>query len=113
MDEISIFNKALTQAEVTSLYAANPQNAGEAVGLGSTWKQGEEDIADVDEEDFSLVDIGQSYEEAKVMERLMFEAIAEETNLTTERLQEIVSKNVDMFFSAEQAVEMGIADIIV
>jgi hypothetical protein len=33
MDEISIFNKALTQAEVTSLYAADPQNAGDAVGI--------------------------------------------------------------------------------
>jgi hypothetical protein len=33
IDEVSVFNKALTQAEVTSLYAANPQNAGDAVGL--------------------------------------------------------------------------------
>ena len=61
----------------------------------------------------SLVDIGQSYEEAKVMEQNMFKAIAEETNLTVEQLQKIVSKNLDIFFSAEEAVEMGIADIIV
>lgn len=61
----------------------------------------------------SIVDIGQSYEEAKIMEQNMFKAIAEETNLTAEQLQEIVSKNVDIFFSAEEAVEMGIADIIV
>jgi len=61
----------------------------------------------------SVVDIGQSYEEAKVMERLMFEAIAEESHLTAEQLHEIVSKNIDIFFSAEEAVEMGIADIIV
>jgi len=33
IDEVSIFNKALTQAEVTSLYAADPQNAGDAVGI--------------------------------------------------------------------------------
>jgi len=33
IDEVSIFNKALTQAEVNSLYAANPQNAGDAVGI--------------------------------------------------------------------------------
>ena len=33
MDEVSIFNKALTQAEITSLYAADPQNAGDAVGI--------------------------------------------------------------------------------
>lgn len=61
----------------------------------------------------SVVDIGQSYEEAKVMEHNMFEAIAEESNLTLGELQEIVSKNTDVFFSAEEAVEMGIADIIV
>jgi|ETNvirnome_6_100_1030635.scaffolds.fasta_scaffold00202_27 ATP-dependent Clp protease protease subunit len=61
----------------------------------------------------SVVDIGQSYEEAKVMEHNMFEAIAQESNLTLEELQEIVSKNTDVFFSAEEAVEMGIADIIV
>ena len=61
----------------------------------------------------SVVDIGQSYEEAKVMEHNMFEAIAEESNLTLGQLEEIVSKNTDVFFSAEEAVEMGIADIIV
>ena len=41
IDEVSIFNKALTQAEVTSLYAANPQNAGDAVGISNLvgyWK---------------------------------------------------------------------------
>lgn len=33
IDEVSIFNKVLTQAEVTSLNAADPQNAGDAVGV--------------------------------------------------------------------------------
>tara|TARA_Y100000310_G_C20525240_1_gene735660 strand:+ start:44 stop:1057 length:1014 start_codon:yes stop_codon:yes gene_type:complete len=33
IDEVAIFNKALTQAEITSLYAADPQNAGDAVGI--------------------------------------------------------------------------------
>jgi len=61
----------------------------------------------------SIVDIGQSYEEAKIMENLMFEAIANESSLSVEDLQEMVSRNVDVFFSAEETVEMGIADIIV
>ena len=43
----------------------------------------------------------------------MFKALARETNLTVARLKKIVSKNLDAFFSAEEAVEMGIADIIV
>ena len=33
IDEVSMFNKGLTQAEITSLYAADPQNAGDAVGI--------------------------------------------------------------------------------
>jgi hypothetical protein len=33
IDEVAIFDKELTQAEITSLYAADPQNAGDAVGI--------------------------------------------------------------------------------
>ena len=44
IDEFAVFDKALTQAEVTSLYASNPQNAGDAVGvdnLTAYWKMDE------------------------------------------------------------------------
>ena len=61
----------------------------------------------------SLHNIQATYKEAEIMEEMMFKALACETNLTVGRLKKIVSKNLDAFFSAEEAVEMGIADIIV
>ena len=43
----------------------------------------------------------------------MFEAIAAETNLTVKELRNICAKNTDVFFTAEEAVKMGIVDIII
>lgn len=61
----------------------------------------------------SLHNIQASVKEAEIMEYMMFEALVEETNLTMKQVKKIVSKNLDAYFSAEEAVEMGIADIIV
>ncbi len=61
----------------------------------------------------SLHDIQASVKEAEIMEYMMFEALVEETNLTMKQVKKIVSKNLDAYFSAEEAVEMGIADIVV
>ena len=61
----------------------------------------------------SLADVRSTCKEAEAMETLMFDAIAAETNLTIEQMREIIQDNTDKFFSAEEAIEMGIADIIV
>ena len=61
----------------------------------------------------SLHNIQASVKEAEIMELMMFEALVEETNLTMKQVKKIVAKNLDAYFSAEEAVEMGIADIIV
>ena len=61
----------------------------------------------------SLHSIQASVKEAEIIEHMMFEALVEETNLTMKQVKKIVSKNLDAYFSAEEAVEMGIADIIV
>tara|TARA_R110000824_G_scaffold401474_2_gene612291 strand:+ start:6278 stop:6877 length:600 start_codon:yes stop_codon:yes gene_type:complete len=61
----------------------------------------------------SLHSIQASVKEAEIIEHMMFEALVEETNLTMKQVKKIVSKNLDTYFSAEEAVEMGIADIIV
>ena len=61
----------------------------------------------------SLHSIEAGFKEAETLEKMMFEALVEETNLTMKQLKKIVSKNLDAYFSAEEAVEMGIADIIV
>ena len=61
----------------------------------------------------SLHNIQASVKEAETVEHMMFEALVEETNLTMKQVKKIVSKNLDAYFSAEEAVKMGIADIIV
>ena len=61
----------------------------------------------------SLHNIQASVKEAEIMEHMMFEALVEETTLTMKQVKKIVAKNLDAYFSAEEAVEMGIADIIV
>jgi ATP-dependent Clp protease protease subunit len=61
----------------------------------------------------SIADLGTTYKEATVMEKLMFEALIAETSLTSPQLKRMVQHNTDKFFSAEEAVKMGIADVIV
>ena len=61
----------------------------------------------------SLHNIEAGFKEAEILEKMMFEAIAAETKLNMRKIKKIVSKNLDAYFSAEEAVEMGIADIIV
>lgn len=61
----------------------------------------------------SLHSIEASFKEAEIIEQMMFRALVDETGLTMKQLKKIVSKNLDSYFSAEEAVEMGIADIIV
>ena len=51
--------------------------------------------------------------EIKRMQELYIEAIVAETNLTKPQLKRMISKNVNVYLSAEQAIEYGIADIIV
>lgn len=47
------------------------------------------------------------------MQELYIDALVEETNLTKQQLKRIISKNVNVYLSAEEAVKYGIADIIV
>jgi len=61
----------------------------------------------------SIVNVRETCREAEIMEDLMFTALIAETNLTKSKIQKIIKGNIDTFFSAEEAVEMGIADIIV
>jgi ATP-dependent Clp protease protease subunit len=61
----------------------------------------------------SIVNVRETCKEAEAMEELMFEALAAESNLNRRQIKKILRDNTDKFFSAEEAVEMGIADIIV
>ncbi len=51
--------------------------------------------------------------EIKKMQEMYVDALVEETNLTKAQLKRMVNKNVNVYISAEEAVEYGIADIIV
>tara|TARA_R110002020_G_scaffold6878_12_gene29198 strand:- start:4918 stop:5511 length:594 start_codon:yes stop_codon:yes gene_type:complete len=61
----------------------------------------------------SVANVKETYIEAERMEDLMFEALVAESNLNRRQIKKMLRENTDRFFSAEEAVEMGIADIIV
>ena len=60
-----------------------------------------------------MANVKETYIEAERMEDLMFEALVAESNLNRRQIKKMLRENTDRFFSAEEAVEMGIADIIV
>jgi len=53
------------------------------------------------------------YEELKKVEDMMVEVLAEHTDLSVREIYEIYSRNTDEFFSAQDALEMGIVDKII
>ena len=52
-------------------------------------------------------------EETRWLQQKMVEALASETKLTKSKIQKMIAKQIDCYISAEEAVEMGIADIII
>jgi ATP-dependent Clp protease protease subunit len=61
----------------------------------------------------SLANMRCTVREATAMEELMFDALVAETDLTKKKLELLLKENTDKFFCAEEALQMGIADIIV
>jgi len=61
----------------------------------------------------SYPDIQTNFDELKKVEELMVGILIEHTNLSAEEVYEIMSRNTDKFFSAEEALEMGIVDEII
>jgi len=58
-------------------------------------------------------DIRTSFNELKKVEDMMVEAIVENSHLSAGEIYNILSRNTDEFFSAEDALEMGIVDEII
>ena len=52
-------------------------------------------------------------EETRWIQKQLIQAMVEETNLTEKQLKRMLSKNLDLYLTAEEAVKYGIADIIV
>jgi len=58
-------------------------------------------------------DIRTTFTELKKVEDMMVEAIAENSQLSVGEIYNILSRNTDEYFSAEDALEMGIVDEII
>tara|TARA_R110000751_G_scaffold161032_1_gene266690 strand:+ start:445 stop:1065 length:621 start_codon:yes stop_codon:yes gene_type:complete len=58
-------------------------------------------------------DIRSTFQEMKRIEDMMVQSIADNSDLSAGEIYNILSKNTDEFFSAEDALEMGIVDEII
>jgi len=61
----------------------------------------------------SHLDIKCGFEELQQLEGMMVKAIADNSKLSVKKLYKLISNNTDVFFSAEEALEMGIVDKII
>lgn len=58
-------------------------------------------------------DIQNEFEETKLTQQMYIQALAEETDLTEAHIKKMMDKKTNVYLNAEQAVEYGIADIII
>ena len=61
----------------------------------------------------SLVSIENEIEEMRWIQERYIKCLASETKLTERKIQAMLKKQLDIYLSAEQAVEYGIADVII
>ena len=52
-------------------------------------------------------------EEMRYMQEAYLKALSDESNLSVAQLKRMINRKVNVYLSAEEAVKMGIADIIV
>lgn len=60
-----------------------------------------------------LNDIKNDYDELRAIEKVYIDALSKETNMTKTKLRELFAERRDIFLSAEEAVEYGIADEVI
>ncbi len=58
-------------------------------------------------------DIENEMEETKFTQKQYHKALAQETNMTQTYLKKLVARKTNVYFTAQEAVELGIADIII
>ncbi len=61
----------------------------------------------------AMHDLKNEMKEIQKIQDMYIDALAKETKLTKKKLKDLFAKNVNVYLSAEEAVEYGIADIIV
>ena len=60
-----------------------------------------------------LQDIENDIQEIKWLQKQYIKCLAEQTDLTERKIRAIMKKKINYYFSAEEAVKMGIADEII
>jgi ATP-dependent Clp endopeptidase proteolytic subunit ClpP len=60
-----------------------------------------------------LLDIENEFEESKLTQKLYIDALSEETSMTPRYIKNLIKKKTNVYLSAQEAVDLGIADIIV
>ena len=61
----------------------------------------------------NLTNMENEIEEVRWIQERYVECLAAESNMTEREIKKYLKKHIDVYLSAEQAVELGIADIIV
>lgn len=59
-----------------------------------------------------LADVENEFKETKAIQKMYVQALADETNMTEAYVRKLMSKKTNVYLNAEEAVKLGIADII-
>ena len=60
-----------------------------------------------------IADIENEFSETKMTQKMYIKALAEETDMTQKYVKKLMDKKTNVYINAEEAVNLGIADIIV
>ena len=59
-----------------------------------------------------LADVENEFKETKAIQRMYIKALSEETSMTEKYVRRLMNKKTNVYLDAEEAVKLGIADII-
>lgn len=59
-----------------------------------------------------LADVENEFKETKAIQKMYVQALSEETNMTESYVRKLMNKKTNVYLNAEEAVKLGIADII-
>ena len=59
-----------------------------------------------------LADVENEFKETRAIQRMYVKALAEETNMSEAYVRKLMNKKTNVYLDAEEAVKLGIADII-
>jgi len=59
-----------------------------------------------------LADVENEFKETKYIQNMYIKALVEETNMTEKYIRKVMNKKTNVYLDAEEAVKLGIADII-